>query len=336
MTPTDDADEAAPETDPRDADPSGTDPSGTDVADSGDADPSGTDVADSVPVRSLQTTVRGLLSIVAPTTLVLGLLYYFGWARTSAEAHALGLDDSLFGYSSQDYVLRSISSMYWPLLVGTLAVLVGLVLHGLLTAWLGDDPDPGRVRWARRLTVAFAVLATVLVVLGLLGAHDRRPTRFVSIAAPAALTVSIVVFAYAVHLFVRYGPGMGSGGLARETKPFAPLAWSLVIVLLFLSIFWTISHYAGVRGVDLAIQVEEVVPRQPSVTIYSAQRLYLEPPVVETALGDDQAAYRYRYTGLKLLFRSGHNYFLRPSDPSDTRNIVLAESPDLRFEFSSR
>src|SRR4029079_11853400 len=127
MTPTDGADEAAPETDP------------------GDADPSGTDVADSVPVRSLQTTVRGLLSIVAPTTLVVGLLYYFGWARTSAQAHALGLDDSLFGYSSQDYILNSISSMYWPLLVGTVALLCGLVLHGVLTAWLGDDPDAARI-----------------------------------------------------------------------------------------------------------------------------------------------------------------------------------------------
>ncbi|MGZ4729990.1 MAG: hypothetical protein ACXWB2_19915, partial [Acidimicrobiales bacterium] len=63
-------------------------------------EPASGDVASSLPVRSLQTTVRGLLSIVAPTTLVVGLLYYFGWARTSAEAHALGLDDSLFGYSS--------------------------------------------------------------------------------------------------------------------------------------------------------------------------------------------------------------------------------------------
>ena len=71
-----------------------------------------------------------LLSIVAPTTLVVALLYYFGWARTSAEAHALGLDDSLFGYSTQDYILRSISSMYWPLFVGAGAVLVGLFVHG--------------------------------------------------------------------------------------------------------------------------------------------------------------------------------------------------------------
>ena len=148
--------------------------------------------------------------------------------------------------------------------------------------------------------------------------------------------VSIVLAAYAAHLLVRYGPGLGKGVLARESKPFAPLAWSLVIVLLFLSMFWTVSHYAGVRGVDLAVQAEALVPYQPSVTIYSERRLYLEPPVVETALPDDQAAYRYRYTGLKLLFLSGHKYFLRPSDPTDTRNIVIADGPDLRFEFSNR
>jgi len=294
------------------------------------------DVTSSAPITSLQSTVRGLLSIVAPTTLVVGLLYYFGWARTSAEAHALGLDDSLFGYSSQDYILRSISSMYWPLLVGTMALLAGLLLHGVLTAWLGDEPDATHLRWARGLTVVCIVVAAALVVFGVLGSRDRHPTRFVSVGAPVALMVSIVVIAYGTHLLVRYGPGQGRGALATESKPFAPLAWSLVIVLLFLSMFWTVSHYAGVRGIDLAVQAEALVPRQPSVTIYSAHRLYLEPPVVETALPDDEAAYRYRYTGLKLLFLSGHNYFLRPSDPSDTRNIVLTESPDLRFEFSSR
>jgi hypothetical protein len=298
-------------------------------------DTAGDDITSSVPVKSLQGTVRGLLSIVAPTTLVVGLLYYFGWARTSAEAHALSLDDSLFGYSSQDYILRSISSMYWPLFVGAIVLLVGLVVHGVLSAWFGDDPtDAGRVRWGRALTVALAVIGVALLTLGILGAHVTRPSRFVSLAGPIAVTASIVVLAYAVHLLIRFGPGLGSGPLARESKPFAPLAWSLVIVMLFLSLFWTVSHYAGIRGVDLAIQAERQIPRQPSVTIYSARRLYLEPPVQETELPDQNAAYRYRYTGLKLLFRSEHNYFLRTDDPRDPRNIIIAEAPDLRFEFT--
>ncbi len=305
------------------------------VSDDAGPDHAGPDVTDSVPFRSLRTTARGLLSIVAPTTLVVALLYYFGWARTSAEAHALGLDDSLFGYSTQDYILRSVSSMFWPLFIGAAAVLGGLFLHGIVTSWLGGaDPDPQRVRYGRILAGGLVVVGSVLRVLGIVGTRVHRPSRFVSLAAPVAVTLTIVALAYAAHLISRYGPGLDSGPIARESRPLAPMAWSLVIVLVFLSLFWTVSHYAGIRGVDLAAQAADEIPYQPNVTIYSAKRLYLEPPVIETDLGDVNAAYRYRYTGLKLLFRSEHNYFLRPSDPSDPRNIIIAESPDLRFEFS--
>jgi hypothetical protein len=300
------------------------------------ADPGVGDISSSVPMKSLRSTMRGVLSIVAPTTLVVALHYYFGWARTSAEAHALGLDDSLFGYSSQDYVLRSISSMFWPLFIGAVALLAGLAMHGLITGWLADDPpDPHRIRYARILMAVLAIVGLVLVVLGTIGANVDRPSRFVSLAAPVAVTISVVVLAYAAHLLFRYGPGLGRGELAREARPLAPVAWSLVVVLFFLSAFWTVSHYAGIRGVDLAAQADQQIAFQPNVTIYSAKRLYLEPPVTETVLPDaGNAAYRYRYGGLKLLFRSDHDYFLRPSDPSDQRNIVVADSPDLRFEFS--
>jgi hypothetical protein len=294
-----------------------------------------TDLASSVPVRSLRTTVRGLLSIVAPTTLVVALLYYFGWARTSAEAHELGLDASLFGYSTQDYILRSISSMFWPLFIGAAALLVGVFFHGVITVWLDDRTnEAARVRDARRLAAAFAVMGAVLLVLGIVGARVTRPSRLVSIGAPLCVTLSIVFLAYAAHLFARYEPRLARGALAREAKPLVPLAWSVVIVLFFLSVFWTVSHYAGVRGVDLAIDAESLIPSQPNVTIYSNKRLYLEPPVTETALPDPNAEYRYRYTGLKLLFRSEHNYFLRPTDLSAPRNIIIADSRDLRFEFT--
>jgi hypothetical protein len=295
-------------------------------------DSSDAHVTTSVPVNSLRTTVRGILSIVAPSSLVIGLLYYFGWARTSYEAHALGLDDSLLGYSTQDYVLRSISSMYWPMFYGTMALLVGLGAHGFIDSWLGEHTGRPRVRLGRRLAAGLAVVGSALLVLGVAGAAVSRPSRFVSLAGPLAVTASIVVLAYAAHVLGRYGLARGNGALSREAALLAPLSWSLVVVLLFLSLFWSVSHYANVRGGDLADEANRALPSQPSITIYSAKRLYLQSPVEETVLPDPNAAYRYRYSGLKLLFRSDHNYFLRPSDISDSRNIIIAESPNLRFE----
>jgi hypothetical protein len=40
--------------------------------------------------------------VVAPTTLVTALLYYFGWSSTGAEARNFGLEQSLLGLSTTD------------------------------------------------------------------------------------------------------------------------------------------------------------------------------------------------------------------------------------------
>ena len=53
----------------------------------------------------------------------------------------------MLGYSIQDYLLNSMSSMFGPLLIGLLAALVGLAVHGLVMLWarrLGADEDGPR------------------------------------------------------------------------------------------------------------------------------------------------------------------------------------------------
>ena len=198
-----------------------------------------------------------------------------------------------------------------------------------------------RLHQVRRASASLASCGPVatfvgllLLVFGVVGARIRDPSRFVSLAAPLAVTVSIVFLAYAAHLFARYEPQFDSSSAAPQARSLAPVAWSLIAVLMFLSLFWSVSHYAGVRGVDLAVDAERRIAFQPSVTIYSAQRLDLHDPVEETFVPGTDTAYHYEYSGLKLLFRSQNNYFLRPADPSDKRNIIIAESPNLRFEFS--
>ena len=52
-------------------------------------------------------------------TLGAAVMFYFGWRRSDVQARAMSIDVSLFGFSSQDYVLRSISSLYVPLLTSS-------------------------------------------------------------------------------------------------------------------------------------------------------------------------------------------------------------------------
>ena len=296
------------------ADPSGAGPSTSTRAEPGS------------PARSMLGTLRVVGSLVAPTTLVVALLYYFGWTRTSTQAFVMGLDDSLFGFTAQDYILRSITSMFWPLFVASAAILVAALAHPRFLA----RPDE---RLVRTLSARVAIGGAVLLLLGIVGSALNPPSRFVSVAAPLAITVGLALLAYAAYV-----RGLPVGGRRRRARtndrPGERLAWSLVTVLLLLSAFWTVSHYAAIKGIDFAREAVRQLPFRPSVTIYSPSRLHLEEPVVEEALPGAEGAYRFRYSGLKLLFRADDKLFLRPSDPNEPRNIVIPEDIGIRVEYA--
>src|SRR4051812_23646095 len=74
-------------------------------------------------------TIRALGLVGPPVTVATGLLFYFGWARSAEQAKAMGLDESVFAMSTRDYILRSVDSLYVPVLGLAGVVLAGLVVH---------------------------------------------------------------------------------------------------------------------------------------------------------------------------------------------------------------
>ena len=300
-----------------------------------------TDAPGEDPTRSLRATFKGIGAVVAPTSAVTALLYYFGWTRTSVQATQLGLDDSLLGYSTQDYLLRSMSSMLAPLVCGLVAVLAALGFHTLVMGWarrqtpVGEDPpaEPGALRLLGRLIACLAAAGFISLVLGLAGSRVRRPSHEMYVAAPVGVTVGIVLVVYAANLHRRFFVARDPLGSKGPLEGYNVLVTSTIVMLLLLSLFWNVSHYALVKGRTLAATVEASVPRQPGVILYSAKRLYLQAPVVETRLDPENAAYSYAYSGLKLLFRADGKYFLRPSDLSSRVNIVIPDGLDVRLEL---
>jgi hypothetical protein len=59
------------------------------------------------------------------------------------------------------------------------------------------------------------------------------------------------------------------------------------------------------------------------------------PGVRETRCHDPNAAYRFRYDGLKLVLQSGDQYLFLPEgwSPSNGVAILMPRSPSLRLEF---
>jgi len=285
--------------------------------------------------------LRGLATLVAPTSVVTSLLYYFGWTRASRQSQLMGFHVSLLEFSTQDYLLQSLAPMFWPLLVGLLASIGGLLLHGgVLLYASGAVPDlevaerEQRRRHVRRLAVALAVLGAVLAALGITGVASHTSSRLVSIGSPLCLTASIVAASYAVYLSQRFRREGARRRLTPELRGLQTALSAVVVLLLLLTLFWSVSTYAENKGQDLAIFIEQNIRAFPDATVYSAKRLSLPPPVVEAQLdGGDNAAYKFKYTGLKLLYRTKNSYFLRPTSDPPQANIFLAAGPDLRFEF---
>lgn len=293
------------------------------------------------PTRSLRATFRGIGTVVAPTSAVTALLYYFGWTRTSVEAAQLGLDDSLLGYSTQDYLLRSMSSMLAPLVIGLMVTLAGLGAHALVMRWArqlgipGDAPAADRRvrRLPRRLVAVIAGIGLASLVLGTAGTRVDQPSDALYVGSPVGVTAGIVLLVYAANLYRRFLAGREPEATNGAFDGYRPMVSASVVMLLVLSLFWNISHYAVVKGRSLAATVEALLPSRPGVIVYSEKRLYLQAPVVETRLDPENAAYNYAYSGLKLLFRSDGKYFLRSSDRTAGANIIIPDGLDIRLEL---
>jgi hypothetical protein len=83
-----------------------------------------------------------------PLTVVTSLMLYFGWARSDTQARSMGPDVSLFAFTIQDYVMRSVSTLYVPLLVTVTIALGWLALHHRILVELGNGIRRGTVRRA--------------------------------------------------------------------------------------------------------------------------------------------------------------------------------------------
>jgi hypothetical protein len=299
----------------------------------------------------LADVIQVLSLVVAPTTLVTALLYYFGWSSTGAESRYFGMEQSLLGLSTTDYLLRSVPPMFWPLSLLVLTVILALLLH---LALMRTFPRPTTLvqRWVP-IGLGLLGLLSLREGLGLLfqwrgvTAPLKIPTavaQYGFLRPSVFLATGIALISYAGYLWDRLPASAGQRRPWAESSPWAAkglVVFPILLILLF--IFWAVSDYAADYGSAHAQAVEYTLKRRPSVTVYSAKRLYIDDSaddnsdsgVREDPLPQSDGAYRYRYQGLRLLGRSNGRYFLLPENWSASHpvTIVLLDSDTIRVEL---
>ena len=276
-------------------------------------------------------------------------MYYFGWRRSDVQAREMSIDVSLFGFSTQDYVLRSVSSLYLPL----------LVIFGLCLAWVA-----AHARLVRMLPTGGGGLSPPAGARDVGGTHRRRGDDSRRLLPGVRLAGRPHLAAVAGGLARQPAGVPAVGGAPRtgdvdarrgvrtvDTPPAAPASrqaaaplWRalLPVVLVASTValggFWMLEEYAAAVGRGAASTLVANVDGLAHAVVVSPTPLgIVAPGVQEERIGaPDSPTVRYRTTGLRLLARSGGKVLLLHDGwtPADGTVIVLADSDDLVWQFS--
>ena len=282
------------------------------------------------PTQDTGAVVRQILAVLGNLTVITALLIYFGWRRSETQARRLGIDESILGMSTQDYILRSVAPVLQLLLTVAIAGLIWLWADRQLFRRATSETARARLRRVVRV-LGFAWL--VLPLLGVLIGYVPPWRRIAFLAFPLAVGAGILLTLYAAYLQRTL---LDPHDKIPDTPPHEALVRGFAAILIGVCLFWSASNYAEVLGDDLADDFAAGVSKTVQVVVYSPQRLHLTAPgVTEEKLPSQESAYKYRYRGLRLLDHTGGKYFLISDGWTghDGVVVVLPDDDKLRLEF---
>lgn len=257
--------------------------------------------------------------IVAPVTLISGLLFYFGYVSARSQYEYFGIDVDTIGLSTQDYVMRSPQPLLVPLLAITLLAVAGLLLHNAI------QPTPTAIRRAKIIAIAVLLLG----VLGLIGYPLLGGLPYYALVVPLVIGLAAAALGYLSYV-------------DRKAAKLSPqyVLLGLLAVVTTTCAFWATATTAQYSGRGLAKSDAENLKQFPVVILDTKERLQLRSPgIEETALrtGTGQT-FNYRYRGLRLLVVGQNRLFLVPQqwNPSNTTLVVpLDGSIRVQFQFQN-
>jgi hypothetical protein len=269
-------------------------------------------------------------------TLITALAYYFGYRREEAFAGFFGIDPSALGFTTNDYVLRSVDALFVPITVLLLVAFAAVFVHALA----GDRFERVELAPIAAVVGLCALILGIALLAGKPLAHDYAYLQ----ALGPAVGVALLLYALA-----------RSRSVSRHALGAAVFVGIAVVLV---SLFWATSDYADTRGRAEARQLARDITVRPSVAIFSKENLDIHPlepgggvpqPVQHgggcallTVQKFREGAYRFAYRGFTLLLQSGGNYFLTPTplkpktpwEPADDSVFVIPADSNVRVQLT--
>jgi hypothetical protein len=278
------------------------------------------------PTVAPSRALKVFSSILAPTTVLTALLFYFGTQHANAFCEWFGVHYSVLGLSVADYLIRATDGMTVPITAVAAAGLATLWAYRLLEARLSPR---GWERLLRRSVPVLAVAGVVLVVLGLSGlVVPSLLYRFPGLPG-LCIALGFVFFPLADRLHqVRTG---------RRGSPVAAVVqWTFTFVLVTVGAFWAVTDYSAAVGELRAYEYEVALSKMADTVVFSGKDLGVRAQGVSMTPCAPDAQYKFRYDGLVLVLQSGGTSLLLPREWNrrDGMAILLPNSADVRLEFA--
>lgn len=278
--------------------------------------------------------------MVAPGTVVIGLLYYFGSVYTDNYYATFGVPSADLQLSVQAYLAKSPQAVFGPVWFLLVCGLVALLVLGRI----GHALDrPGRERRRRIVCRWFLVVGLLMAMLGFrfffvdeipLLPANRWWTPYVPTLV-VALGATLAFFAVQQRL-QHMANGTGREGTAEQM-------WSaggaLLIALLAMSLFFGMTRYVAETGTTKAWEAIEAGHAESlPVVVYSRIPVTHDAKgITHKDMGADKGPFRHRYVGFHLLVKSPSRYYLVSyvSRYKDHLTVVLPDDDTVRVALTS-
>ncbi|WP_131803524.1 hypothetical protein [Pseudofrankia saprophytica] len=277
--------------------------------------------------------------VLTPVSVAAALLTYFGYVRTTTVYSYFGVDVGTLGFGTFDYVQRSPSVVFRP------AALFLLGALGWYWLYRGMDILAGRPDAARYLRYVCAV-TPLLIAAGVTAAGFGALAAFVSplpeqtrlplkqLLPPLALGIGVLLTTFGIHLRHRW---IATPATFRQADT---VQRGAAVGVLILAAFWAMGSYGALQGEAIAERMTQHLSNQTTgVVVYSRDRLYLSGYGTRMDLLDQpESAYRFRYSGLRLLVRTSKSYVLLPMGwfrTSGAPVFVIPENSGIRVDYQA-
>ncbi|RSN11292.1 hypothetical protein DMC63_29750 [Streptomyces sp. WAC 05977] len=263
-------------------------------------------------------------AVLANTTLLTALLYYFGLVYTQTYFAYFRVHYTLLGQTPDEIFGRGVDGVLLPLTAVAGAALLFLVLTRFLKIRLGE------ASWSRLLRIcapAAGVLGLALLAVTTVIALDPEPLRDRPGLPGVGFALGVLMALFSWRHWTSRRTGSTRSNVAELVTGYA---------LVSIGLFWAVGDYSGAVGTSRAFEASGLIPARPAATVYSAESLNLTANgVTQVKCADPGSAYKYRYTGLKLLLQSSGQYVFLPTNWRASTGVafVIPKTDKLRLEF---